>query len=146
MRSPESPDPKADLGKHQFTYSLLPHTGDWKNGVTQAGMELNVPLSAAVTDAHSGPIDSSHSFMSVDKSNVIIDTVKQAEDSEDTIVRIYESIGARGPVTLTFDREIAQAEETNLLEETINSMQPWFCQIDFDIKPFEVKTFKIKFK
>ena len=26
------PDPEADLGEHRFTYSLLPHSGDWRNG------------------------------------------------------------------------------------------------------------------
>ena len=29
LRSPLYPDPTADEGEHHFTYSLLPHAGDW---------------------------------------------------------------------------------------------------------------------
>ncbi len=144
LRGTESPDPKADLGKHEFTYSLFPHTGDWKNGTTQSGMELNIPLLATVEDKHEGTIGNSHSFLSIDKPNVIIDTVKQAEDSEDIIVRVYEAVGARGPVTLTFDREIAEAAETNLLEEDTAPANTCCCKIKFNIKPFELKTFRVK--
>ena len=35
-----------DLGEHQFTYSLYPHTGDYsEGGVVQAAHELNTPPS-----------------------------------------------------------------------------------------------------
>jgi len=45
LRSPKAPDPTADLGDQQFTYSLLPHAGDFRQGgVIQEGYNLNVPL------------------------------------------------------------------------------------------------------
>jgi len=45
LRSPSYPDPAADEGEHEFTYSLLPHSGDHVSGhVVQAAYELNVPL------------------------------------------------------------------------------------------------------
>ena len=45
LRSPESPDPHADEGHHEFTYSLFPHRGGWKDALTmRRGYELNYKL------------------------------------------------------------------------------------------------------
>ncbi len=30
LRAPEWPDPNADQGHHEFTYSLYPHAGTWR--------------------------------------------------------------------------------------------------------------------
>ena len=47
LRSPEWPDPHADEGHHEFTYSLYPHAGTWKEALTiRQGYEVNVPLLA----------------------------------------------------------------------------------------------------
>ena len=47
LRGPLYPDPGADEGAHDFTYSLFPHPGDWIEGnvVTEA-FALNSPLIA----------------------------------------------------------------------------------------------------
>jgi alpha-mannosidase len=144
LRAPESPDPVADLGRHEFTYSLLPHAGDWRNGTVRAGFELNVPLTSLSTDSHSGALGREHSFFGVDNANVIIDTIKQAEDGDDLIVRVYEAHGSRGPAKLSFDRAIASAAECNLLEEGDSEADFSGSEIRFTIKPFEVRTFKVR--
>src|SRR5690242_21418473 len=44
LKSGIDPDPQADQGIHRFTYSLLPHRGDWREARTvQRAYELNVP-------------------------------------------------------------------------------------------------------
>ena len=30
LRSPSTPDPEADLGRHEFAYALMPHAGGWR--------------------------------------------------------------------------------------------------------------------
>ncbi|MCE5199961.1 alpha-mannosidase, partial [bacterium] len=67
LRSPTNPDPLADKGEHDFTYSLYPHAGSWQDGTVQAAQGLNAPLQAITTDAHTGELGSTHSFVSVDK-------------------------------------------------------------------------------
>ncbi len=48
LRSPEWPDPHADEGHHEFTYSLYPHGGGWKDALTiRRGYELNYKLTAS---------------------------------------------------------------------------------------------------
>ena len=64
LRGSEWPDPDADRGRHEFTYSLLPHAGDWRTGATvRRAWELNVPVTcvAAAAGAVGSGLDSSPS-------------------------------------------------------------------------------------
>jgi alpha-mannosidase len=146
LRSPENPDPDADKGEHNFTYSLYPHKGDWTEGTPQAGQELNTPLKVCATTNHSGSHPAKHSYITVDRPGVIVDAVKQAEDSGSTIVRLYEAYGSRGPVTLTFHKPLASAYECNLLEEEEKQLPTGGQNICLNIRPFEVRTFKVGFE
>ena len=56
-------------------------------------------------------------FLSADKRNVVLETVKKAEDGDGMIVRLYEVENARTKVTLHCAESILSAEETNLLEQ-----------------------------
>jgi len=64
LRSPKSPDANCDMGSyHDFTYSVYPHTGDWKSANTiYKGYELNYPCLTYATTAHSGTHGKSFSF------------------------------------------------------------------------------------
>lgn len=35
LRAPKSPDATADITQHHFTYAVLPHRGEWWQGVPQ---------------------------------------------------------------------------------------------------------------
>ena len=141
LRSPEKPDPEADRGEHEFTYCLCPHAGDWTSGTVRAAHELNSPLMAIATDPHAGPLGPSASFVSVDNAGVVVDTVKQSEDTDVLVVRVYEAHGSRGPVVLTFDRPIGSVVACNLLEEPECPVDSNGCELRFSIKPFEVRSF-----
>ena len=96
LRSPVMPDEAADEGLQEFTYSLFPHTGDWRHGAVQQGYELNCPVVAVQGGNGQGRLASTASFASVDTDHVVIDTVKRHEDSSALIVRLYEALGQRG--------------------------------------------------
>jgi alpha-mannosidase len=146
LRSPISPDPHADEGKHEFTYSLYPHKGDWRDGWTvQRAYELNCPVIPLVTEPYQGELPELMSFASVDKSHVIIDTIKKAEDSDDVIIRIYEAYGQRGKVNLSFKLNPEKVSECNLMEESDQRMVVKDKSISFYVKPYEIRTFKVKF-
>ena len=86
------PDPDADLSEHHFTYSLLPHTGDWRNGTVPAAYGLNNPLIVhLVQGTPQGASEAGqYSLVHVDAPQIIVETVKQAEDGDGLIVRLYE--------------------------------------------------------
>jgi alpha-mannosidase len=146
LRAPTDPDPEADQGTHTFTYSLLPHRGDWRNGTIPAAYGLNLPLVAVETPAGQTTGAGETSFLSVDKSNLVVETVKQAFDGPQTVVRLYEAHNQRGIGTLTFEREIASAEECDLMEENRRPLKFADRRLKFQYKPYEIKTFLLTFK
>ena len=141
IKSAIDPDPNADIGLHSFCYSLYPHGGNWQQGRTvQAAYELNYPLIAKFTNSHS-----EFSFVKANRENVIIETVKKAEDSNGIVVRIYEAFNQRGEVKLEFVYQLKNVIECNLLEEPETSIKFNGNKFRFEIKPYEIKTFIVEF-
>lgn len=146
LKSAVEPNINADREIHEFTYSIYPHKGDFKNGrVIEQAYNLNCPLYAKVEEAHNGRLKEKMSFVSIDKENVIIEVVKKAEASEHTIVRMYECFNNRTNVVCTFAKTIASVEECDLLENRIHTLEPIENSFEFKIKPYEIKTFKVMF-
>lgn len=146
LRSPVEPDVHADEGAHDFTYALYPHGGDWRNGTVLEAAELNVPVLAVAVEPGNGNQPPAYSFAAVDAEHVLIDTVKKHEDSGALIVRCYEAYGQRGPVTLTFGKALRNASECDLMEENDEPVKVKGNALSFQIKPFELRTFKVRFK
>lgn len=141
LRGTTLPDPIADLGHHQFTYSLLPHAGDWRSKTIPAAYGLNDPL-IVVSNPGGGSLSSQQLF-AVDRDHVVIETIKQAEDGNGLIVRLYECQRKRGSVTLTTGFDVAYARLTNLIEDDDLSLPISGRQIDLFIKPYEIITLRI---
>ncbi len=147
LKAPMNPDPKSDRGDHWFTYSLYPHAGGWKDAETLVrGLEINNPmlpveLSEDAKGAESG------SFISVDGKNVTLEAVKKCEDEDAYIVRFVEKAGRRTAVNVEFFAEIASVTECNLLErEDVAADIANGKTMAFEIKPFEIKCYKVKVK
>ena len=84
-------------------------------------------------------------FLSVDKRNVVLETVKKAEDGDGIIVRLYEVENARTKVTLYCADAILSAEETNLLEQPADgAIDVKENEISLTIKPYEIRTIRIR--
>lgn len=140
LRAPVDPDPTADRGIHEFCYSLMPHAGDFRQGETvNAGYELNVPLKAVVGRS----MDYRGAYARISRKNVIIDTIKYAEDGRGIIIRVYESAGIRGNTCISLLDAPNQVYECNLMEEPEKQIQTDGNSFSFHIKPYEIKTFRI---
>lgn len=142
IKSAKYPDPAADAGEHIFTYSLLPHRGDWVAGNTvQEAWALNSPLQAVQGASRYAGC----SLFKADRDNVFIDAVKQAEAGGRLIVRLHEFTGARGRVRLLSDFAISSWQECDLMERPIGapvSGEP----IELDVSPYEIKTILVTFE
>ena len=143
LRSPTNPDPHTDEGHHEFVYSLYPHQGDWRTGTVRAAYNLNVPMRAVQTGAHAGNLPREFSLVSSSRENVIVETVKLAEDSDKVVVRCYESYNSRGSATLRLGVGVAGAAEVNLLEEDEGPVSVDANALTFDVAPYEVRTFSV---
>jgi alpha-mannosidase len=147
-RSPTEPDETADQGHHEFTYSLLPHAGTWRESdVIQEAYALNDSLMAQLVPANTqGDLPTAYAWAKVDTNHVVLETVKKAEDENAWIVRVYECKQYRSnAVTITFGQSITKAVECNLLEEDEAPVSYQGHQLAFAVRPFDIKTFKIWF-
>ncbi|MCL6519447.1 MAG: alpha-mannosidase [Armatimonadetes bacterium] len=141
LRSPKMPDSQADMGEHVFTYSLLPHQGDWIAGETvRRAYELNVPMTAWLSEDKPR---FSGSLLSVDSPNVIVETIKKAEREDALIMRLYECSGGLAEVTLTAGSSISRAAECDLLERDKKELEVDNNKIQLSFTPFEIKTVKL---
>ena len=135
------PNQNTDVEMHYFTYSLYPHAEDWRRGGTvQEGYKLNLPMYAV----SGGEPGKKYSFASVDKDNVVLETVKQAEDGNGTVLRLYESHNTKTKVTLAVPAGFKNAYSTNLLEQIEEELTVNDGKVTFTIKPYEIMTILLK--
>jgi alpha-mannosidase len=142
LRGPTHPDPTADLGGHQFTYALMPHPGDFrKAGVIEAAEDLNSPLLPPHGNLAAG---SSRSLIEIDTRQVIVEAIKRAEDSEATIVRLYEAWGERCKARLRTTLPASRAFLCDLLERNREEVAVHDGVIDLELTPFKILTLKLE--
>jgi len=121
LRSTTEPDPHSDQGTQEFTYSLYPHAGGWREGHTdEQALSLNIPLLASMTTNHppTGHVPSVSIVNTGGKGNLIVSAFKHSEDGEGCILRFYEADGADTAARIDYGRPI-RVEEIDLLERTV---------------------------
>ncbi len=144
LRSPSSPDPAADRAEHDCTYSLLPHAGDHvTGGVVRAAYELNVPLRATRTTRHRGGFAAPTSFIEVDTPSVIVEAVKQAEDGEDLIVRLYECHGSTTKARIRLNLPCRSVSLVDMLEENLRKLAGKTSEVTLEFTPYAIHTLRI---
>jgi alpha-mannosidase len=147
LRAPDYPDVLADRGYHDFKYALLPHQGDSFVGeVPRRSFEFNEPLLIMRTGSHKGMLAKSASFVQIEPANVILNSLKKAEDDDDWILRVFEIAGKSADVKINFSQAVAKAAEVNLIEDHLADMPHQAHSLEFGIKPNEIRSFKVKFK
>ncbi|MCD8151133.1 MAG: alpha-mannosidase [Clostridiales bacterium] len=145
LKSALYPNPAADKEHHTFWYSICPHAGDFRAARTvDKAYALNNPLTAVMKTQAGGALPDQYSYVSVQEDNVVIEAVKQAERSQDTVVRLYECSNRRGKATLHVAGEFAEAWESNMLEKEDKKLRTEGNIVYADIMPYEIKTIVIK--
>lgn len=146
LKSGIYPNREADKCIHKFKYSLYPHKGGFRQADTvKKAYEFNVPLRTFVSEGHKGILPYKMSFISIDKKNVVLETVKKAEDSDDIVIRMYECFNRRTDVNVKIFKKPLEVFECDILENNESKMIISGSSFSFQIKPYEIKTFKIKF-
>lgn len=140
IKSGIEPNPTTDQEEHEFTYAIYPHAEGWRAAGTVAeAYKLNQPLLVQTQTEEK----ETYSFASVAHANVIIETIKNAEDGNGTIIRMYESENAYTKTKLTVNTSFEKAYICNLLEETEAEAEVQGKDIEVVLKPYEVVTVKV---
>jgi alpha-mannosidase len=142
IKSGIEPNPTTDQEEHFFTYALYPHGGTWREaGTVSEAAKLNQP----VYSVEGGVPGEQISFITVDKKNVVIETIKQAENGNGVIMRLYECENALTTAKLTFGVPVTVIKECNLLEEDLIDIPIGNNSANITIKPYEIKTYRLIF-
>lgn len=140
IKAATDPYPDADQGIHKFTYSLYAHQGTWKEADTmEQSLDLNVP--ALVLPILLDCEDTA--YFSVDEKNILLDTVKKAEEEKAVVVRLYEYHNRQTVGSLSAKRHIERAFLCNLLEEEEEELPVIVNCVSINFKPYEIHTIKL---
>lgn len=164
LKSATDPNPAADKEHHSFTYVIYPHAGDFRAaGTIDRAYALNNPLLAvqkkvpaesaaecltAGWTKQSAGVDESASFVSTDAENVFIEVVKQAEDGDGIIVRLYEAFNRRTELTVSIgwpQLSLTEAYDCSLLEDPEAPLPTEGNTVTLSIRPYEIRTLRLRF-
>uniref|UniRef100_A0A7J3X7W8 Alpha-mannosidase n=1 Tax=Thermofilum pendens TaxID=2269 RepID=A0A7J3X7W8_THEPE len=124
-KTPVFPNPKLDLGEVEAEYAVYPHPGTWREAqVPRRALEYHRPLRVLKGRRAEG------SFMRIDAPNLLVETVKCAEDGRGFIARIWETYGSETELEL-------EAEEMDFLE--LGGRKAGAQRF----KPFEIKSLRL---
>ena len=133
-----------DQGEHILTYSLYPHKGNLASCDTvKQAYDLNLPMTAKKTEGK-GEMNSEYSLVSVDKDNVIVEAIKEAEYGDETVVRLYDCKNMRTKTNVTFGFDITEAYLGNLSEKKLKRLTVKNNTVNVEVKPFEIVTLIVK--
>ncbi len=140
LRAAACPEMRADNGQHSFTYAFTAWEGPLVDSdVVRQGYELNVKPVVS-----KGAVDR-FSAVTVDKANVILDTMKPAEDgSGDIVLRLYEAKKAAAKAEVSLQFGAAKAYLCDMLENVIEEVPVTDGKIVLPFRAFEIKTVRVK--
>ena len=144
LKSSTHPDETADIGLHEFTYALMPHCGDWKIAdVPGRAYEFNIPVEVMLLNG-SGKRMQEKSFISADRRNIVIETVKGALHGDGSIIRLYECFGMRTKTAIAFGCNIKKLTLTNMMEDDLYPGTVEEGVFRYEFKPYEILTIRIQ--
>ena len=138
LRGPTHPDPSADQWMHTFTYALMPHQGDFRAaGVIQAAEDLNCPLRVVRTSLPEGTLKW---LAELDTTQVTIEAIKRAEDSDAVIIRLFEAWGGSCKARLRTTLPCSRAFLCDQLERERQEVSVIDGVIELEFTPFKILT------
>jgi alpha-mannosidase len=138
-----------ELGEERtFHYALVPHDGSWQKAlVFRSGLEFNNPLIARPLGQHPGGLPQKWGLLEISPANVVLSALMRSQDGQSLIARVYEAAGQRtSGVKMQFQPKIVSAYEVNLLEDPLQTVAAEDHSLQFDLGPFEIKTFSLKLR
>jgi alpha-mannosidase len=105
-------------GDHHYRFSIFSHAPGWINGY-RLGIQASARLVPVVNpqSAAGASLPEEKSFFSVSAPNVLISTIKKAEDDDSVVVRLFDIEGKDAEVQLNSFFPAARSELVNMIEE-----------------------------
>jgi alpha-mannosidase len=113
-----------DEGVHRLSYRIVPHIGGWRESLSHlSALDLNRPPVVMAESLHPGSLPLSASVLAISHPNVVLGSLKPAEDGDGLIARFYEA-----------HAEAAEEVEIALFDVIWKS----------DFRPHQIRTFRLR--
>jgi alpha-mannosidase len=142
LKSALGPDMTADRGRQAFTYAFYCWEDPFlESGLVREGFNLNVPPRLRRGRAKD------RSLFWLDSPNILLDTVKPAEDgSGDLVLRLYESMRSNTRVRLGTSLPVVAVHRSDMLENIVGDLTLEDDAVSLEFRPFEIKTLRLVMK
>ncbi len=134
-----------ELKSYTFEYAVQPHSGDWRQAEMYKLAQEFHHLPIAVQADSNGDLPPEFSFLKLSPNNLILSALKKAEDSNEVILRFFETKGETTQAEVELFREIKRLTLVDLLEREEEELPFNGNKFRLEVKPFEIVTLKLKF-
>ncbi len=143
---PLVPTPDAlELKPYTFEYAVQPHNGDWRQAEMYKQAQEFHHLPIAIQADGGGDLAPEFSFLKLSPNNLILSALKKAEDSEEVILRFFETKGETTEAEVELFRGIKRLTLVDLLEREERELPFTGNKFRLEVKPFEIVTLKLQF-
>lgn len=131
-------------GTWSFDYSVIPHSGDWRQSIAQA-YAFEVPLRTACTSIHVGKLPPNASLVKVEPAEFVVSALKQNEAGTGWLVRGYNITGEPLQVTIKPWKKFTEIQKVSLAEIQISALTPApDGTVSLPARPHEILTIQFK--
>ncbi len=127
-----------DNGRHFYKFALIPNASDDRSLLQKVRSFTHKPVAEiSACDANANP---AFAGISIDAANVVLSSLKPAEDGRGVIVRVYEAMGRKTSFSLKVKNADCRIVRTNMDESRD------YGEVDgngIDITPYQISTFRI---
>ena len=100
-------------------------------------------MTAVKASGSASTVPESFSMISIDRDNVVCETVKEAEYGEATVVRLYECKNIKGYAEISFGMDVKKCYACDLMENELYEIPVNDGKISLDIGGYEIVTLKL---
>jgi len=146
IAGPFVPTPDAlELKSFTFEYAVQLHDGDWRQAemYKQAQEFQHLPIATQIEG--NGDLAPELSFIEISPNNLILSALKKAEDSDEVILRFFETKGEATLARVEVFREIKRVTLVDLLEREDKEIPFTRRGFVLPVNPFEIVTLKLRF-
>lgn len=142
IRASYDPDPCPEYGMHRIKLAVcaLPETDN--TTLFRAASAVAHPVTAISLRAGEGSLPCVGSLLEVGGA-VRISCVKNAEDDNGIIIRLYDENGTGSPFSVTLPVAVKSAETCDINENTVSSLRVDGRTVSGEIKPFGFVTVRV---
>ncbi|MCK5811685.1 MAG: alpha-mannosidase [Clostridiales bacterium] len=148
IRSSYSPDPYPDNGVHKFKLAIDLVDVNSSYTLIKRAYNYNHPIRFVSGTVHKGTLPLQNSFISLKKGNVIVSSLKMAEENNKIIIRVYETEGYNEEVVFEFKKQPKKSYFVDINEDEIKGNEKVLQNnnsIDFVVPTYSIVTICVEF-